>query len=242
MIEFVRVSKRFGSKQVLDEMSFSIRRGEIAFLLGRSGVGKSVTLKHIVGLLRPDSGDVRVDGRSVVGLSEEELLPIRRKCGMIFQFPALLDSLSVFDNIAFGPRVAGEKAHSRLSKIVAEHLEQVNLPAQVGAKFPRELSFGMQKRVSIARALALHPTYLLFDEPTTGLDPVSTAGVYALIAELSKKLHVTSMVISHDMKGALDTADRILVVDKGKIVDEGPPSEIQKSEHPLTSTFFEAST
>lgn len=238
MIEFKKVSKRFGAKQVLKEMSFSIRRGEIVFLLGRSGVGKSVTLRHLVGLIRPDSGEILVDDREITKLSEAEFLEIRRKCGMVFQFPALLDSLTVYENVAFGVRSLGICPREKEREWVMEKLALVQVPESVVGLLPTQLSFGMQKKVSLARTLAIHPAYLLFDEPTTSLDPVATRVVHELIRGLSRKLQVTSLVISHDMEGALEYADRILVVDGGKVVVEGTPDEIRASEHPLVTDFL----
>lgn len=238
MIEFKKVFKAFGSKQVLAGMSFSVERGEVVFLLGRSGAGKSVCLKHLVGLVQPDRGEVWVDGQQVSGLSEKEFFEVRRKCGMVFQFPALLDSLSVYDNIAFGLRAHGLVGPDEERASVVKALASVNLGESQLKKFPPELSFGTQKRVSIARTLAIRPQYLLFDEPTTSLDPVSTAGIHALIAALSRNLNVTALVVSHDMAGALSVADRILLVDQGKVVDQGTPEQMRASAHPLTREFL----
>ncbi len=238
MIEFKKVSKRFGQKQVLNELSFHVRRGEILFLLGRSGVGKSVTLRHLVGLVRPDSGEIFVDGREISGLSEEEFLDVRRKCGMVFQFPALLDSLNVYENVAFGVRALKIRPPSEEREWVLEKLRLVHLPPSVAELMPSQLSFGMQKKVSLARTLAIHPAYLLFDEPTTSLDPVATRVIHELIHSLSRQLHVTSLVISHDMDGALEYADRILVIDKGQIVAGGTPAEMRQEKHPLVRDFL----
>jgi phospholipid/cholesterol/gamma-HCH transport system ATP-binding protein len=238
VIEFKNVSKRFGQKQVLNELSFQVRRGEILFLLGRSGVGKSVTLRHLVGLIRPDSGEIFVDGREITQLSEQEFLDVRRKCGMVFQFPALLDSLNVYENVAFGVRALKIRPPQEEREWVLEKLRLVHLPPSVANLMPAQLSFGMQKKVSLARTLAIHPAYLLFDEPTTSLDPVATRVIHELIHSLSRQLHVTSLVISHDMEGALEYADRILVIDKGQIVAGGTPAEMRDEKHPLVRDFL----
>lgn len=238
MIEFKKVSKRFGQKQVLNELSFQVRRGEILFLLGRSGVGKSVTLRHLVGLVRPDSGEIFVDGREITHLNEQEFLDVRRKCGMVFQFPALLDSLNVYENVAFGVRALKIRPPQEERDWVLEKLRLVHLPPSVADLMPAQLSFGMQKKVSLARTLAIHPAYLLFDEPTTSLDPVATRVIHELIHSLSRQLHVTSLVISHDMEGALEYADRILVIDKGQIVAGGTPAEMREEKHPLVRDFL----
>ncbi len=238
MIEFKNVSKAFGSKQVLNGVCFSVRRGEIVFILGRSGMGKSVTLKHLVGLLRPDSGEIWVDGQQINGLSEEEFFHVRRKCGMVFQFPALLDSMNVFENIVFGARAHQVCTPDQEVSWVKEKLQLVGLDESVFERKPSELSFGTQKRVSIARTLAIKPSYLLFDEPTTSLDPVATKAIHELIHHLSRTLHVTSLVISHDMQGALSIADRVLLLNDGKIIDEGTPEQLRQSEVELTRDFL----
>ncbi len=241
MIEFRKVSKHFGEKAVLRELSFRIGSGEIVFVLGRSGVGKSVLLKHIVGLLRPDSGEVWVDGTQVSRLPEEAFFPIRKLCGMVFQFPALLDSLSIFDNVAFGLRAHRLCPPEQEEERVTELLARVHLGREIGWRFPPELSFGMQKRVSIARTLAIAPRYLLFDEPTTSLDPVTTVAIHDLIHQLSRDLGVTSLVVSHDISGALSVADRILFIDGGRIVGEGTPQELRKNATGLARAFLEES-
>jgi phospholipid/cholesterol/gamma-HCH transport system ATP-binding protein len=236
-IRFESVSKAFGPKVILKDVSFEIPTGEIWFVLGKSGVGKSVTLKHIVGVLKPDHGRVFVDGTDVTTLDAEDLSAIRRKCGMVFQHPALLDSISVFENVAFGLRKLG-LSESEIRKRVIEKLGLVHLGEDILEKMPQEISYGMQKRVSLARTLAPEPRYLLFDEPTTGLDPISTTAVNVLISELSRKLKVTSVVVSHDMGSALKVADRILVLDQGRILGLGSVSEIRASREPLIEAFL----
>jgi phospholipid/cholesterol/gamma-HCH transport system ATP-binding protein len=239
MIEFKNVKKRFGNKQVLDGLSFKVSRSEIVFLLGRSGAGKSVVLKHLVGLVQPDSGEVWVDGENVTHFSESAFFAVRKRCGMVFQFPALIDSLTVFDNVAFGLRAHSLTDKQNEKDFVLEKLGLVGLGEKVLEKRPSELSFGTQKRVSIARTLAIQPSYLLFDEPTTGLDPVSTHSIHALIQNLSRKLKVTCLVVSHDMGGALSFADRIVLLDGGKVAVAGTPEDLKASTYPLARQFLE---
>lgn len=244
-IRFENVSKRFGPKVVLTDISFEVAPGEIIFILGKSGMGKSVTLKHIIGLLSPDSGRVWVDGRDVHSLTPAELAEIRRKCGMVFQHPALLDSLTVYDNVAFGLRTPQYRqtlreplTEEQERAIVLEKLSLVNLPEDILDKRPPEISYGMQKRVSLARTLAPGPDFLLFDEPTTGLDPITTNAVNDLIYELSRKLNVTSVVVSHDMHCALKIADRVLVLDQARILALDTVDRIKQSQEPLIRDFL----
>jgi len=249
-IRFEEVHKSFGEKKVLDGVSFEVNKGEILFVLGKSGMGKSVTLKHIIGVLEPDAGRIFVDRFEVSSLFTPEgraLLPkVRQRCGMVFQHPALLDSLTNFDNIAFGLRTPQyhEKTgriptEDEIAGIVHEQLRLVHLEPGILPLFPNEVSYGIQKRVSMARTLAPGPEYLLFDEPTTGLDPLSTASINGLIFELSRKLKVTSMIVSHDMACALSIADRVLFLDQGKILLIAPPKEVVRSEIPLVKEFFQ---
>ncbi len=237
IIEFKNLKKFFGPRKVLDGINFSIGAGEIVFILGTSGTGKSVLLKNIVGLMKPDAGSILVNGIDVTQLSEDELFPVRKVCGMVFQHPALFDSLTVFENVAFGLRRHFDLSEEVIRERVQESLDLVHL-AGVESKLPGQLSYGMQKRVSLARTLAIQPQILLFDEPTTGLDPVTTAAVNQLIQELSRKLKTTSVVVSHDMKCALEIADRIIFLDKGHIIETGTTEEILKSQHPLVVDFL----
>lgn len=242
-IRFEKVSKSFGSKKVLDRVSFEVKTGEIHFILGKSGMGKSVTLKHIVGVLKPDEGEVFVDDEEVTQLTDDELGRVRKKCGMVFQHPALLDSLTVFENIAFGLRtqqkLAAPLTEKEIQEIVLENLGLVHLETDILFRLPQEISYGMQKRVSLARTLAPKPSYLLFDEPTTGLDPITTNAVNDLILDLSRKLQVTSLVVSHDMGSALKIADQILVLDQMKVLTHGPVSAIKESKEPLIQEFIQ---
>jgi phospholipid/cholesterol/gamma-HCH transport system ATP-binding protein len=249
-IRFENVYKSFGPKKILDGVSFEVKKGQVLFILGKSGMGKSVTLKHIIGVLEPDAGKIFVDQFEVSSLFTEEgreLLPkVRQRCGMVFQHPALLDSLSNFENIAFGLRtpqyrekIGKTLTEAEIEATVLEKLRLVHLDPEILPLFPYEVSYGVQKRVSMARTLAPGPDYLLFDEPTTGLDPLSTSSINELISELSRKLEVTSIIVSHDMACALSIADQILFLDQGKVLLMAPPKTVVKSEIPLVKEFFE---
>lgn len=249
VICFDRCSKSFGTKHILQDVSFEIGQGEILFVLGKSGMGKSVTLKHIIGVMKPDGGEVSVLGRRLGALDSRGLSEIRRKCGMVFQQPALLDSLTVFENVSFGltsPEFVQSRLQAGLPALdsreirnrVVEVLALVRLGPEILDKRPPEISYGMQKRVSLARTLAPGPEILLFDEPTTGLDPITTQAVNQLILELSRKLKVTSVVVSHDMGCALQVADRILVLDQARILALGTVAEIRSSAEPVIVDFL----
>ncbi|MBC85541.1 MAG: ABC transporter ATP-binding protein [Bdellovibrionaceae bacterium] len=238
MIEFINLKKSFSGREVLRGISFKIEKGEIVFILGTSGTGKSVLLKNLVGLLQPDSGEIYIDGDRVDQKTEEEYLPVRKKCGMVFQHPALFDSLTIFENIAFGLRKHFDLEEAEITRRVEKALHLVHLK-DVDKKMPQDISYGMQKRVSLARTLAIQPEVLLFDEPTTGLDPVTTNAINKLIFDLSRELKVTSVVVSHDMHCAMDIADRIIVLDKGQVVAEGTAEQMMQSEHPLVKDFLE---
>ncbi|MEZ4750650.1 MAG: ATP-binding cassette domain-containing protein [Bdellovibrionota bacterium] len=213
--------------------------GEIVFVIGKSGTGKSVLLKHIVGLLRPDAGEVYFDGEPTSGKPESEWYRIRKQCGMVFQHPALLDSLTVLENVAFGLRAHRMvKTESEIREAVAAQLETVNLNADIMDRFPPELSFAVQKRVSLARTLAISPDVLLFDEPTTAQDPVATRAINELIKRLARSLGVSCLVVSHDMHCALAIADRIVMLDAGKAVAEGTPKQMLAEKQPLVAGFM----
>lgn len=237
MIEFKNLVKRFGTRTVLNGLNLKICEGEIIFILGTSGTGKSVLLKNIVGLLSPDEGEIWIDGEEVSRFTEDQYLPIRKKCGMVFQHPALFDSLTVYENVAFGLRRHYQLTEEEIRRKVMQALRLVHL-TNVESKRPGQISYGMQKRVSLARTVALEPRILLFDEPTTGLDPVTTTAVNQLILDLSRELKTTSMVVSHDMNCALSIADRIVVLDKGAIVAMGTPDELKRSTEPLVKDFL----
>lgn len=240
MIEFKSVKKSFSHKTVLQDISFKTKQGEILFVLGTSGTGKSVLLKLIVGLLRVTSGEIWLDDKLISGLSEDEFFAVRKKCGMVFQHPALFDSLTIFENVAYGLRrsIKSDMSKELLEANVLEALSLVDLDESILDKKPAAISYGMQKRVSLARTIALKPQILLFDEPTTGLDPVTTQSINQLILNLSKKLNTTSLVVSHDMDSALSVADKILVLDKGQIVEHTDSKSITHSKVPLVQDFL----
>lgn len=237
MLEFKDLRKSFGDREILKGISLQIKKGEILFILGTSGTGKSVLLKLIVGLLKPTSGEIIIDGENVTHYDEEQFFPVRKKCGMVFQHPALFDSLTVYENIAFGIRRHLKLDEEEIRRRVRRSLDLVHL-RDIEDKLPQEISYGMQKRVSLARTVAIDPTILLFDEPTTGLDPVTTNAVNRLIQELSRTLNTTSIVVSHDMQCAIEIADRIVVLDKGEIVAQGTAEEIRRHAHPLVRDFM----
>lgn len=243
MIEFEGLVKKFGPRTVLKGLTLKIAEGEIVFVLGTSGTGKSVLLKTLVGLLRADGGRIRIDGLDVTDLSEEEYLPVRRRCGMVFQHPALFDSMTVLENVAYGlmkhEGVTLEEARPRVRECLAMVGLEDSGESKLLSKLPTQISYGMQKRVSLARTVAVGPKVLLFDEPTTGLDPVTTKQINALIRDLSHKLQTTAIVVSHDMDCALEIADRIVVLDQGQIVEQGTVAEILKSKQPLVVDFLE---
>jgi phospholipid/cholesterol/gamma-HCH transport system ATP-binding protein len=241
VIELVEVCKAFGSVKVLDGVVCRIPRGEITVLMGPSGTGKSVTLRHIVGLLPPDSGDVYVDGKDVPALNERELLELRRGIGMLFQDGALFSSMNLFDNVAFPLRQHTRKSEPEVREIVMEHLVEVGL-AGAEKRMPNELSGGMRKRAGFARALVMEPKILLFDEPDSGLDPVRTTLLCDLIREISQKYQATSIVVSHDVGAVRRFADNIGILYKGKMRLFGTQEEIKQSEDEFVHQFFNASS
>ncbi len=236
-IHFKGLVKKFGERTILKGLDLSIAEGEILFILGTSGTGKSVLLKTLVGLLRADEGEIWIDGQEVSQFSENQYLDVRKKCGMVFQQPALFDSLSIHENVAYGLRRMADFSDEVIRQKVAEALQLVNLGG-VEDKMPNQISYGMQKRASLARTIALQPKILLFDEPTTGLDPITTNRINELIQNLSRHLKTTSVVVSHDIHCALAIADRIVVLDQGEIVDQGTPAQIKKSTRPLVREFL----
>lgn len=235
-VELAGVSKAFGALQVLDQLDLVIPAGQTLVVLGGSGTGKSVLLKHIVGLLRPDRGRVAIDGRDWSEVSSAELPTFRRKFGMSFQEGALFDSMTVFENVAFPLRRAGW-GEARVRERVAECLELVHLPG-VERRMPSELSGGMRRRVGFARAIALEPEILLFDEPTTGLDPVMRAALDEVILELKERLRPTAVVITHDLDSAFRIADRLAFLYRGKILVEGPREVFRDVPDPRLQQFL----
>lgn len=238
MISLSDVYKSFGSKLVLRGFSLEVLEGETMVIIGFSGSGKSVVLKHIVGLLEPDSGDVVVDGISVPQLTRQELYALRARIAYVFQFAALFDSMSVGDNIAMGLRKRAELNEAEIADRVHESLDMVDLP-DVAERSPAELSGGMRKRVGIARAIALRPKYILYDEPTTGLDPVTSAVIDDLMLRMQRQLGVTSIVITHDMRSAYTVGTRVAMLYEGRVQQVGSVAEIQHTQDPVVRQFIE---
>ena len=238
MIELKDVYKAFGEKKVLEGFSLVVPEGQTMVIIGYSGTGKSVAIKHIVGLLEPDAGEVWVDGQRVDQLSRKALYQLRRQIGYVFQFAALFDSMNVGENVAMGLRKQGELTEKEITVRVDEALDLVDLP-DVNNRMPAELSGGMRKRVGIARAIALRPKYILYDEPTTGLDPVTAATIDALMVRMREQLHVTGIVITHDMRSAYTVGTRIAMLYEGKVRAVGTIEEIQHSTDPLVRQFIE---
>lgn len=236
LIELRNVSKAFGNLVVLDQVNLAIEEGESLVVLGASGSGKSVMLKHVVGLLRPDSGEIFFDGKRVDTLSERDWVPIRKQFGFLFQMGALFDSMTVEENVAFPVQEHTSKSAQEISKIVERCLRLVGLPG-VRKQMPAQLSGGQRKRVALARAIALEPRVILYDEPTTGLDPIRADVINELILILKQELNVTSIVVTHDMHSAFKVASRIVMLHQGKFIFDGTSQEIQKSDNPIIQHF-----
>jgi phospholipid/cholesterol/gamma-HCH transport system ATP-binding protein len=237
VIVFNDVCKRFGAKEVLNGFSLEVRDGETMVIIGHSGSGKSVALKHVVGLLNPDAGDVQVDGAVVHDLDRDGLTALRSGIGFVFQFAALFDSMTVRENLELGlkrqrldPRVIEERVHESLAMVDLEGAED---------KLPAELSGGMRKRVGLARAIALRPQYLLYDEPTTGLDPVTSAVINQLMVRTREKLGVTGIVVTHDMTSAYTVGDRIAMLYRGQVRQVGTVDQIRRTHDPIVRQFIE---
>jgi len=239
IVEFKDVWKRYSNKEILAGVNLKIQRGEVLCVLGPSGTGKSVTLRHINGLTQPDEGDVFVFGQSVVGLSEEELTPVRRRTAMLFKGGALFDSMNVEQNIAFPITEHTDKAPEEVARIVAEKLQMVGLPG-TQKKMPSELSGGMRKRVALARSIALEPEIILYDEPTTGLDPVTSEKIGQLIKDLNIRLKTTSVVVTHDIVMARTVADRVAFLHQGRFQFVGTFSAAARSTQPILQDYFRA--
>jgi phospholipid/cholesterol/gamma-HCH transport system ATP-binding protein len=237
VIQVRNVHKTFGKHHVLKGVNLNVSRGKTRVILGLSGSGKSVLMKHIIGLLAPDTGEVWVDGEDITQLSEMQKQRVRKKFGMVFQHAALFDSRSVFDNVAFPLQEHTSLSKDEIKRQVEDKLALVDL-AGAGEKFPAELSGGMRKRVGLARAVILEPQCVLYDEPTTGLDPIMTENVDRMIKGAAEKLKVTSLVISHDIGSALNIADEIAVINEGEIVEDCAPEDIRASEHPFVKEFL----
>jgi phospholipid/cholesterol/gamma-HCH transport system ATP-binding protein len=237
MISVRDLYKSFGAHEVLSGVNLDVEEGTTCVILGGSGSGKTVLMKHVIGLLKPDRGEVFVDGEDVVPLSDLELERVRRKFGMVFQGAALFDSMTVYENVAFPLREHSKLSEQEMRKRVDEKLAIVGLH-DVAELYPADLSGGMRKRVGLARAIVRDPKIVLYDEPTTGLDPITTDYVDEMILTAKGKLGVTSLVISHDVASAFKVADQIAFLSGGKIVAHAPPAELRKSIHPVVKLFL----
>jgi phospholipid/cholesterol/gamma-HCH transport system ATP-binding protein len=238
LIELRKLHKRFGRLVVLNGVTLDIEEGQSLVIIGASGTGKSVLLKHIVGLLRPDKGEVWFDGKRIDGLSERDLVAVRKQFGFLFQMGALFDSLSVEENVAFPLVEHTHKTPEEVAELAAQKLALVGL-RDTGKKMPAELSGGQRKRVALARAIALGPRVILYDEPTTGLDPIRSDVINELILRLQRELSVTSIVVTHDMHSAFKVGDRIVMLNEGKIVFDGTPEAVRSSEDPIVRRFVQ---
>lgn len=236
MIEVRDLKKSFNAHRVLDGVNFHINKGEAVVIIGASGGGKSVLLKHLIALLQPDSGDVLIDGQNVAHMNERQLINVRRRFGMLFQGAALFDSMNVEENVGFMLRREGKRSDKEIAECVAEVLDMVELNG-TQKKMPAELSGGMRKRVGLARAVVYRPEILLYDEPTTGLDPIVSDSIDQLIAKVVKQYKVTSIAVTHDMRSARRISERILMLYKGKIYADMPTEEIFKSQDPVIYRF-----
>ncbi len=237
MIEIQGLTKRFGSTTILDGLDLEIPTGQCTVILGRSGCGKSVLLKHIIGLIRPDAGSIRIDSVEVGSLGYDDLANLRRRFGMLFQMAALFDSMTVGENVGLALREHTKKSEAEIRRICEEKLTLVGL-AGIQDKKPSDLSGGMRKRVGLARAIAMDPDYVLYDEPTTGLDPITAEQINLLIRDLQRRLHLTSVAVTHDMKSAYAIGDRLCLLYKGKIQFIGTPDEIRSTGDPTVQQFI----
>src|SRR6478609_7626084 len=232
MISFRAVSKSFGDKHVLREVSFDVQAGEVFFIIGASGVGKSVLIKHLIGLLRPDSGEIWLEGEEVSRFDETRMYPVRKKCAMVFQHATLFDSMTCAENVALPLRKHGDLSRKQ-AMVQAEDLLRAVEMADFAGTYPGPLGDGQRKRVAVARALALRPRYVLFDEPTTSLDPISARRVDRLIASLAAQHGVTCVVVSHDLKSIFTIADRIAMLYKGEVRLLGTRDDFRHSHDPI---------
>jgi phospholipid/cholesterol/gamma-HCH transport system ATP-binding protein len=237
MIEIKGLKKSFNSQKVLDGLDLKVDKGQTCVIIGRSGCGKSVLLKHIVGILKPDTGRVIIDGQDIAKLDDKGIDQLRMKMGMVFQGGALFDSLSVGENVGFGFIEHSHISPKELLERVEEALSMVDLSG-IENLMPSELSGGMKKRVALARAICMKPEIILYDEPTTGVDPITADSINELIRSLHDKIKVTSIVVTHDMKSAYRIADKIAMLYQGKIITEGSPQEIQNTGHPVVHQFI----
>jgi len=237
MIQIVDLHKSFGGKKVLDGVNLDIQRGETVVVIGQSGSGKSVLIKHMIGILKPDKGEIYIDGTEICCLSEDDFYKLRKRFGMLFQGAALFDSLTVGQNVAFGLERYRVFSEEEKTKAVRESLAMVGLRG-IETLMPHELSGGMKKRVGLARAIAYGPEIILYDEPSTGIDPIRADAINDLIIQMQREMGVTSVVITHDMVSAYKIADRIAMLYEGKIIQEGTPEEIKKTQNEVVQQFI----
>jgi phospholipid/cholesterol/gamma-HCH transport system ATP-binding protein len=237
-IRMINLHKSFGEKQVLKGCDLEVREGESMVVIGGSGSGKTVLIKCIIGLIQPDQGEIYVDRQEITSLNERRMNEVRKKFGMLFQGGALFDSMRIWENVGFGLRQHTHLNHEEIRRIVSDKLRLVGLK-DIEDLMPSELSGGMKKRVSLARAIAMEPEILLYDEPTTGLDPIMADAINELIVQMRERLKVTSVAITHDMKSAYQIADRIAMLYQGKIVEVGTPEEIRNSSNPVVQQFIQ---
>jgi phospholipid/cholesterol/gamma-HCH transport system ATP-binding protein len=237
MIQIVDLYKSFGEKKVLQGLNLDVRRGETVVVIGQSGSGKSVLIKHMIGIVKPDKGEIFIDGTEICCLSEDGFYKLRKRFGMLFQGAALFDSLTVGENVAFGLERYRDYSEEDKQKIVKESLAMVGLRA-IEDLMPHELSGGMKKRVGLARAIAYKPEIILYDEPSTGIDPIRADAINDLIIRMKEEMEVTSVVITHDMVSAYKIADRIAMLYEGRIIEEGTPEEIKNSKNAIVQQFI----
>ena len=239
VIRVIDLRKSFGAQKVLDGINLEVERGKITVIIGKSGGGKSVLMKHLIGLMKPDSGEIWINGVEITGLRDRELNEVRKKCGMLFQEAALFDSMNVKDNVAFPLQEHSRLSQKEIDGIVNDRLREVGLLGS-GDKMPAELSGGMKKRVGLARALVMDPEIVLFDEPTSALDPVISLAIEDLITETQTHLKKTYVVISHDIMGMFRIADKIAMLSDGKIIATGTPYEIKRNDQEAVKEFLRA--
>lgn len=239
-LRVVDLHRRYGDHEVLRGVSFQVRRGDTCLVLGASGAGKSVLMRQLIRLEQPDSGEIWVNGQNIAALGETDLIPVRKKFGMVFQMSALFDSMSVYENVAFPLREHARLSATQIRERVMQRLRDLRVE-HAAKKMPSEISGGMQKRVAVARALVLDTELLVYDEPTTGLDPITSRAVDDLIVETKERFGVTSLVISHDMASVFRIADCIQFLHLGRIAESGTPASIRRSRNPMTREFLEAS-
>ena len=237
MIQIHNLTKRFGSATILEGLDLDIPTGQCTVILGRSGCGKSVLLKHIIGLIRPDSGSIQIDALEIASLKYDDLANLRRRFGMLFQMAALFDSMTVGENVGLALREHTKTSEADIRRICEAKLSLVGL-AGIQDKKPSDLSGGMRKRVGLARAIAMDPDYVLYDEPTTGLDPITAEQINLLIQDLQRRLHITSVAVTHDMKSAYAIGDRLCLLHNGKIQFIGTPDEIRSTGDPIVQQFI----